>query len=333
MAQTVWFKGVVGAAALMLGGWSGAQVVGSVNGPAAAARAFYSDAGAAFVQHALHQEGASRAALHEAVSFSTTTDLQKLAELGVVAADWERQLPLDAAPTVSPVVFLVRHGNPRAVRNWSDLVRPDVDVVLSNPKSSNNGRYAYMGAWGSVRESGATQAQAADFVGALYRHARFVAQAEREAVGAFAKEGVGDVLVAFESDIPAVRQAAGGAALDVVYPPVSVAAENAVAVAARAAGAAQPGVIRAYLDYLYTDEAQELAAQHYLRPRSAAVLARHADQFKPVQMFSVAKYFGSLDLAQKVHFSEGGRFDQIYQPSRAQLAARAQTQAQAQAAF
>lgn len=324
MVRTVWLKGWMGAAALMLGSWSGAQVVGSVNGSATAARAFYSDAGAAFVRQELHGERASRAVLSQAVSFSTTTSLQKLAELGVVAADWEQQFPHDAAPTVSTVVFLVRRGNPLAVRDWSDLAREDVGVVLSNPKSCNNGRYAYMGAWGSVRERGGSDAQAADFVGAVYRRARVVAKAEREAVSVFAKEGVGDVLVAFESDIPAIRQAAGDAALDVVYPPVSIAAENAVAVAAHPPGAAHTEVARAWLDYLYTDEAQELAAQHYLRPRSAAVLARHADRFKPVDTFGVAKYFGSLDLAQKVHFADGGEFDRIYRSTPARLAARTQ---------
>lgn len=324
MAQTVWFKAWVGAAALAFGAISGAQVVGSVNGSAIAARAFYHDAGAAFVRHVARQEGASRTALTQAVSFSTTTDLHKLAEIGVVAADWAQQLPHDAAPTVSTVVFLVRRGNPHAVRDWSDLARQDVGVVIANPKSCNNGRYAYMGAWGSVRENGGSDAQAADFVGTLYRHAKLVAKAQREAVGAFAKAGVGDVLVAFEADIPAILHAAGGVALEVVYPPVSVEAENAVAVSTSAAEAGLPKVTRAWLDYLYTDEAQELAARHYLRPRSAAVLARHADQFKPVELFSVAKYFGSLEQAQQVHFADGGRFDQLYQPSRAQLAALAQ---------
>lgn len=320
MAQTKWFKVLAGAVALMAGSWCSAQVVGSVNGPAAAAQAFYRDAGAAFVRHAAQQSSASGTALAQAVSFSTTTDLQKLAELGVVAADWQQRLPQDAAPTLSTVVFLVRHGNPRAVHDWSDLVRPDVGVVVSNPKNCNNGRYAYMGAWGSVRANGGTDVQAADFVGALYGHARFVAKAQREAVSAFAAEGVGDVLVAFESDIPAIGQAAGGAALDVVYPSVSVAAENAVAQALHASSAARPGVTRTWLHYLYSDEAQEIAARHYLRPRSAAVLARHADQFKPVELFSVARYFGSLELAQKVHFANGGRFDQLYHPKAAQLA-------------
>lgn len=323
MVQTVWFKALAGAAALLLCSVSGAQVVGSVNGSATVARSFYRDAGAAFARH----EAASRGDVSQAIAFSTTTSLQKLAELGVVAADWNRQLPHDAAPTLSTVVFVVRQGNPRAVRDWSDLVRPDVGVVLANPKSCNNGRYAYMGAWGSVLESGATQAQAANFVGTLYRQAKVVAKAEREAVRAFTKAGVGDVLLAFEADIPAIRQAAGASAVQVVYPTVSVAAENAVALAPSASATARPAISKAYLDYLYTDEAQEIAARHYLRPTSAAVLAAHADQFKPVELFSVAKYFGSLELAQKVHFSNGGWFDHIYQPSHAQLAAAAQTRA------
>lgn len=326
MAQKAWFKGLVGVAALVLSGWGSAQVVGSVNGSAAAARAFYSDAGAAFARRDVRLAGSSRAELSQVISFSTTTSLQKLADLGVIAANWEQQFPHAAAPTLSTVVFLVRRGNPRAVRDWSDLVRQDVGVVVANPKSCNNGRYAYMGAWGSVRESGGTEAQAADFVRTLYRQATVVAKVEREAVNAFVKAGMGDVLVAFESDVPVVQQLAGDA-LEVVYPPVSVAAENAVAMAAHVAGSAPQGVTRAWLEYLYTDEAQEIAARHHLRPRSAAVLARHVDQFKPIEMFGVAKYFGSLDRAQKLHFADGGEFDRIYRPTPAQLAAREQVRA------
>jgi len=326
MTQRVWLKGLAGVAALLLSSWGGAQVVGSVNGCAAAARAFYSDAGVAFARRDVRLAGPSQAELSQGISFSTTTNLQKLAELGVVAANWEQQFPHDAAPTLSTVVFLVRQGDPRAVRDWSDLVRQDVGVVIANPKSCNNGRYAYMGAWGSVRENGGSDAQAADFVGTLYRQAAVVAKVEREAVNAFARAGMGDVLVAFESDVPAIEQVAGGA-LEVVYPSVSVAAENTVAMAAHVAGTALPGVTRAWLEYLYTDEAQEIAARHHLRPRSAAVLARHADPFKPIEMFGVAKYFGSLERAQKLHFANGGEFDRIYRLTPAQLAAGEQVRA------
>lgn len=325
MVGTAGFKGVVGLAALVFAGWSGAQVVGAVNGQASVARDFHAAAGAVFVQHVAAQGGGASPVSADAVAFSSTTDVQKLAELGVVAADWAGQHPRHSAPTVSTVVFLVRKGNPQAVRGWSDLVRSDVGVVVADPRSCNNGRYAYMGAWGSVRENGGTDAQAADFVQTLFRRAKVVAKAERVAVKAFVQEGVGDVLLAFESDVPAMLASAGGAELEVVTPSVSIAVENVLA--AQTQGQASSNVAGAYLDWLYTDEAQELAAQHHLRPRSAAVLARHAQQLQPVALFGVDKYFGSLALAQKLHFSEGGRFDRMLHPDAARLAGNGQQQA------
>lgn len=323
MAQVVWFKSFLAVAALAVGSFAQAQAVGSFNGSAEAARAFYEDTSAAFAQHYQQTAGVQpqvRRTVADTrgverggvVAFNTTTDVQVLADLGVVAGDWAQQFPHDAAPTMSTVLFVVREGNPRNVRDWSDLIRPDVRVVIANPKTCNNGRYAYLGAWGSVREGGGTDVQAAEFVGELYRHAHVVAKSERDAVAAFVQRGEGDVLIAFESDVAALRQAAGAGKVAVVYPSVSVLAENPVALVGSATEG-DAGVAKAYLDYLYTDEAQEIAAQHAIRPRSPAVLARHADRFKPIPLFTVARHFGSLRLAQKVHFSEGGWFDQLYQ--------------------
>lgn len=313
MAQVVWLQSFVAAAALTLGALAQAQAVGSLNGSASLARAFYEDTGVAFAQHHPRTGGV--------VAFNSTTDVQALADLGVVAQDWAQQFPEGAAPTTSTVLFIVRAGNPKNVHDWSDLVRDGVHVVLANPRTCNNGRYAYLGAWGSVREAGGTDASAAQFVGDLYRHAALVAASEREAVAAFAQRGEGDVLVAFESDAVALQQSLGEGDVALVYPKVSVVAENPVAVVQRGVPPEQLDRARAYLGYLYSDEAQEIAARHAIRPRSVAVLARHADRFGSLELFPVSKYFGSLQLAQKVHFSDGGLFDQLYREDPARLTA------------
>lgn len=333
MARLVAFKVFLAATALAAASLVQAQAVGLLNGSAEVARAFYEDAHAAFarqngsVRGATAQKGDGPASEQQTVVFSTTTDVQALADLGVVAKDWARRFPHHAAPTVSTVVFVVREGNPRNVRDWSDLIRPDVQVVLTNPKTCNGGRYAYMGAWGSVREGGGTDAQAAAFVGQLYGQAQLVARGARDAMAAFVQRGEGDVLLAFESDVGTVQKVMGDGKVDVVYPSVSVVAENSVAVVGRTDAAAGGGdLAAAYLDYLYSDEAQEIAAQHAIRPRSEAVLARHADQFKQIPLFTVDKYFGSRELAQKVHFSDGGRFDQLYRPAPGRLAAASREQ-------
>ncbi|WP_024537249.1 sulfate ABC transporter substrate-binding protein [Comamonas badia] len=319
MVGKQWFQAMLAATLMAAGALAQAQAVGAVNGSAQAARAFFQETRAAFSAH--ESRAADASVGPGAFAFSTTTDIQTLAQLGVVAQDWARQQPRGAAPTASTIVFLVRAGNPKGIRDWSDLTRQEVHAVVSNPKLCNTGRYAYLAAWGSAREQGASDAQAAEFVGTLYRQAQVLAKGEREAVAAFAREGQGDVLIALESDAGAIRESAGGSGLAVVYPSASVLVENPVALAVHGASESQLLEARAYLTYLYTDEAQEIAARHGLRPQSAAVLARHAENFKAISTFPVAKYFGSLELAQKVHFSAGGRFDQIWQPSAPQLAA------------
>ncbi|MEO7940277.1 MAG: sulfate ABC transporter substrate-binding protein, partial [Burkholderiaceae bacterium] len=231
----------------------------------------------------------------------------------VVAKDWAKRFPNDASPTTSTMVFLVRKGNPKGIKNWDDLTKPGVQVVVVNPKTGGNGRYAYLGAWGSVREQGGTDAQAAEFVAKLYKNVPVLAKGGRDATATFLQRNIGDVLITFESEVLSIDREFGAGKVDAVYPASSIVAENPVAVVERTVAKKGSGELaKSYLDYLYSDEAQEIAAKHALRPRSAAVLKKHADRFKPLQLFTVAKYFGSLGEAQKVHFNDGGKFDQIY---------------------
>ena len=324
-------KSIVVAAALTLGGTALAQDK-LLNVSYDVAREFYKDYNAAFVAHykkttgkdvKIDQSHAGSSAQARAVNdgleadvvtFNTTTDVQFLADNGVVAKDWATQFPHAASPTTSTMLFLVRNGNPKNIKDWDDLIRPDVKVIVVNPKTGGNGRYAYLGAWGSVREKGGTDAQAAEFVGKLYKNVPVLAKGGRDATATFLQRNIGDVLITFESEVVSVEREFGKGKVDSVYPSTSISTENPVAIVQRtAAKKGSSALAKTYLDYLYSDEAQEIAAKHALRPRSEAILAKHQDQFKPIAQFAVSKYFGSLAEAQKVHFNDGGQFDKLYQ--------------------
>ena len=324
-------KSIVVAAALALGGTALAQDK-LLNVSYDVAREFYKDYNAAFVAHykkttgkdvKIDQSHAGSSAQARAVNdgleadvvtYNTTTDVQFLADNGVVAKDWATQFPHAASPTTSTMLFLVRKGNPKNIKDWDDLIRPDVKVIVVNPKTGGNGRYAYLGAWGSVREKGGTDAQAAEFVGKLYKNVPVLAKGGRDATATFLQRNIGDVLITFESEVVSVEREFGKGKVDSVYPSTSISTENPVAIVQRtAAKKGSSALAKTYLDYLYSDEAQEIAAKHALRPRSEAILAKHQDQFKPIAQFAVSKYFGSLAEAQKVHFNDGGQFDKLYQ--------------------
>lgn len=304
---------------------------GLLNASYDVAREFYREINPAFVKHYKESAGkdikvdqahggssAQARAVREGleadvVTMNTTTDIEFLADNGMVAKDWAQKFPHNAAPTTSTMLFLVRKGNPKEIKDWDDLIKPGVQVVVVNPKTGGNGRYAYLAAWGSVLEKGGSPEQARDFVAQLYKNVPVLGKGGRDATAVFLQRNIGDVLVTFESEVLSVEREFGKGKVDVVYPSASVLAENPVAVVepvVQKKGTAEAA--RAYLEFLYTDEAQEIAARHGLRPRSETVLAKHAEQFKPVNLFRVNKHFGSLAEAQKVHFNDGGEFDKIY---------------------
>ena len=211
------------------------------------------------------------------------------------------------------MLFLTRKGNPKGIKDWNDLIRPDVKVIVVNPKTGGNGRMAYLAAWGYVRRGGGSDAQAADFVGKLFKNVPVLASGGRDATTIFLQRNIGDVLVTFESEVVSVEREFGAGKVDAVHPSVSIIAENPVAVVERTVAKKGSGELaKAYLNYLYSDEAQEIAAKHGMRPRSAALLKKYASTFKPMHLFTVNEYFGSLAEAQKVHFNDGGHFDKLY---------------------
>ncbi len=295
------------------------------------AREFYKDYNAAFIAHYQKTTGktvkvdqahggssAQSRAVNDGldadvVTMNTTTDLDFLAGTGVIAKDWPKRFPSNASPTTSTMLFLVRHGNPKAIKDWDDLIKPGVQVIVVNPKTGGNGRMAYLAAWGAVRKKGGTDAQAAEYIAKLYKNVPVLAKGGRDATTIFLQRNIGDVLVTFESEVVSVEREFGVGKVDAVHPSSSIVAENPVAVVERTVAKKGTGELaKAYLGWLYSDEAQEIAAKHALRPRNPAILKKYAGTFKPIQLFSVNDYFGSLAEAQKMHFNDGGQFDKLY---------------------
>ena len=249
----------------------------------------------------------------DVVTMNTTSDVDFLASTGVVAKDWSKKFPHNAAPTTSTMLFLTRNGNPKGIKDWDDLIKPGIQVIVVNPKTGGNGRMAYLAAWGQVRKKGGSDADAQAFVKKLYANVPVLAKGGRDATNVFLQRNIGDVLITFESEVISVDREFGTGKVDAVHPSISIVAENPVAVVERTTAKKGSGELaKAYLDFLYTDEAQEIAAKHALRPRNPAVLKKYAQVFKPITLFQVSDYFGSLTEAQKVHFNDGGLFDKIY---------------------
>ena len=249
----------------------------------------------------------------DVVTMNTTTDVQFLADNGVVAKDWQKKFPNDASPTTSTMLFMVRAGNPKGIKDWSDLIKPGVKVIVVNPKTGGNGRYAYLAAWGSVREKGGSDAEAADFVAKLYKNVPILAKGGRDATATFVQRGIGDVLITFESEVVSIEREFGAGKIDAVYPSVSITAENPVAVVDKVVEKRGTRLTaQAYLDYLYSEEGQNIAARHYYRPRDAKVAAKYAAQFPKIRLVTIDDTFGGWQKAQKTHFADGGTFDQIY---------------------
>jgi len=296
-------------------------------------REFYKDYNAAFTSHYKKSKGvdvkidqshggssAQARAVNDGleadvVTMNTASDIDFLAANGVVAKDWNKKFPQNAAPTTSTMLFLTRNGNPKGIKDWDDLIKPGVQVIVVNPKTGGNGRMAYLAAWGQVRKKGGTDAEAQAYVKKLYANVPVLAKGGRDATNVFLQRNIGDVLITFESEVISVDREFGVGKVDAVHPSISILTENPVAVVERSVSKKGNGELaKAYLDYLYSDEAQEIAAKHALRPRNAAVLKKYAQVFKPITLFQVSDYFGSLTEAQKVHFNDGGLFDKIYAP-------------------
>ena len=248
----------------------------------------------------------------DVVTMNQSSDIDAIAERGkLLPLDWAKRLPNNSAPTTSTTVILVRKGNPKGIKDWADLAKPGVSIVIPNPKVTGNGRYTYVAAWGAAIKAGRTPAQAREQLQKIFANVPVFDGGGRAATTTFAQRGIGDALATFESAVNLIREEFG-ANFDVVYPLWSILAENPVAVIDKVVD--KKGTRKqaeAYLKYLWSDEAQELAAKHQLRPRSPALLQKYVKDFPKANLFTIDEMFGGWSKAQKEHFDDGAIYDQI----------------------
>ncbi|MDG9923303.1 MULTISPECIES: sulfate ABC transporter substrate-binding protein [unclassified Pseudomonas] len=295
-------------------------------------RDFYKDYNAAFQKHwqaeggkplqiQMSHGGSSKQARAvidglpaDVITMNMATDINALADNGgLVPKDWAERLPNHSAPFTSATVFIVRKGNPKALKDWPDLLKDGVQVVVPNPKTSGNGRYTYLSAWGYVLQNGGDETKAKAFVGKLFKQAPVLDTGGRAATTTFIQNQIGDVLVTFENEAEMIAREFGRGSFEVVYPSVSAEAEPPVTVIDKVVDKkGTRAEAEAYLKYLWSPQAQRIAANNYLRPRDPQILAEFADRFPKVSFFSVTKTFGDWPSIQKTHFNDGGVFDQIY---------------------
>ncbi len=252
----------------------------------------------------------------DVVTLAMFSDTNAIAKAGLIEKGWQDRLPNSSLPYSSTIVFVVRKGNPRHIKDWPDLVQPDVQVITPSPKTSGNGKLSFLAAWGSVILRGGSESDASRFVAQLYGHVPVLDSGARAATTTFAQKQIGDVHLTWENEAYFEVKESGDQ-LEIVYPPVSIRAEPRVAVVdANVDRKGTREAAEAYLQFLYTPEGQEIIAQHYYRPFDADVLAQHADAFRPIELFAIQKIADSWDDADNRFFADGAVFDQIYDASK-----------------
>jgi sulfate transport system substrate-binding protein len=249
----------------------------------------------------------------DVVTLALAHDVDVLADRGLIPANWQQRLPDNSAPYTSTIVFLVRKGNPKKIHDWSDLIRPGVQVITPNPKTSGGARWNFLAAWGyALKQPGGNEAKAKAFVHELFKHVPVLDTGARGATNTFVQRGIGDVLLAWENEAMLAKQEMGGADVEIVVPSVSILAEPTVAVVDRNVDKhGTRAVAEAYLKFLYSPQGQAIAAKHYYRPRSPQVMAQFARQFPKVQLFTLKDTFGDWRQAHAKFFADGAIFDQI----------------------
>jgi sulfate transport system substrate-binding protein len=253
----------------------------------------------------------------DVVTLALAYDVDAIAQSGLLDKAWQKRLPQNSSPYTSTIVFLVRKGNPKGIKDWGDLVRPGVQVITPNPKTSGGARWNYLAAWEyAKRRPGGNDTRAREYVTALFKNVPVLDSGARGATTTFVQRGIGDVLLAWENEAYLASAEAKGK-VEIVTPSISILAEPPVAVVDKVvARKGTKAVAEAYLQFLYTPEGQEIAAKHHYRPRDQKIAAKYAGTFAKVQLFTIDEAFGGWQAAQKAHFADGGTFDQIYRPGR-----------------
>lgn len=250
----------------------------------------------------------------DVITMNMATDISALYQYGkLIPENWAQRLPNNSAPFTSATVLIVRAGNPKNIHDWDDLLKEGVEVIVPNPKTSGNGRYTYLSAWAYVLQQGGSEQEAKDFVAKLFKQVPIMNTGGRAATSTFIQNQIGDVLITFENEAEMIAREFGRGGFEVIYPSVSAEAEPPVTVVDKVVerkGTRE--LAQAYLEYLWSDEAQRIAAKNFLRPRNQEILAEYADRFPPVDFISVEDTFGNWADIQVTHFNDGGVFDEIY---------------------
>ena len=252
----------------------------------------------------------------DVVTLALAYDIDAIAATGLIKPDWMKRLPQNSAPYTSTIVFLVRKGNPKGIKDWPDLLKTGVQVITPNPKTSGGARWNYLAAWGyALRQPGGSDAKARAFVTDLFKRVPVLDSGARGATTTFVERGIGDVLLAWENEAYLAIDEAKDK-VDIVVPSVSILAEPSVTVVDKVVDRkGTRAMAEAYLQYLYTPEGQEIAARRHYRPRDSKIAAKYASSFAKVNLFTIDQVFGGWQTAQKAHFADGGSFDQIYKPA------------------
>ncbi|MBI5384387.1 MAG: sulfate ABC transporter substrate-binding protein [Verrucomicrobia bacterium] len=253
----------------------------------------------------------------DVVTLALAYDIDAIAEKArLFPADWQKRLPHNSAPYTSTIIFLVRKGNPKGIKDWDDLVKPGVSVITPNPKTSGGARWNYLAAWGYVLEkTGNDEAKARDFIAKLFKNVPVLDSGARGATTTFVQRGIGDVFISWENEAFLAVKEFGADKVEIIVPSVSILAEPPVTVVDKFAKKhGTEAVAKAYLEFLYSDAGQDIVGKHFYRPRSEKAAAKYANVFTKLKLFTIDEVFGGWQKAQKAHFNDGGVFDQIYKP-------------------
>lgn len=254
----------------------------------------------------------------DVVTLALAYDIDEIANRGLIAKDWQKRLPHNSAPYTSTIVFLVRKGNPKGIKDWNDLARPGIAVITPNPKTSGGARWNHIAAWGyALKQPGGNEKTAQEFLTKIYKNVPVLDSGARGSTTTFIERGIGDVLVTWENEALLAIKELGPEKVEIVSPSISILAEPPVAVVDKVVDRrGTRKVAEAYLQFLYTDEGQEIAAQNYYRPINEKIGKKYAAQYPKLKLFTIEEIAGGWNKAQKTHFSDGGVFDQIYLPSK-----------------
>ncbi|WCK56207.1 sulfate ABC transporter substrate-binding protein [Aneurinibacillus sp. Ricciae_BoGa-3] len=252
----------------------------------------------------------------DVVTLALAYDIDSIAQKGLLNPSWQQRYPSNSSPYTSTIVFMVRKGNPKGIKDWNDLIKPGVSVITPNPKTSGGARWNYLAAWGyALKHSNNDEGKAKEFMAKLFNNVPVLDTGARGSTTTFTERGIGDVLLSWESDALLAVNKLGKGQFEIVYPPESILAEPPVAVVDKVVDKhGKRKVAAAYLQYMYSREGQEIAAQNYYRPLDPSIAAKYKQQFPKMNLFTVSQLFGSWASAQKKHFDDGGTFDEIYKP-------------------